>query len=153
MLLFASSLPFLQLLSLFFPSVCPLSCWNNLSSLWLDARAFLLVPKTQSLRNLQIRWFCSDPFSSLAQTFAVNWSGGSGVQTELCGLDECHGKIFPSLFMSCFTSCYIFFVLTVWAVLLGMSLTSPSGAGGLVRRGKKLATTSRTDHVNYKCKW
>lgn len=47
----------------------------------------ILVPKTQSLRNLQIRWFFSDLFSSLAQTFAMNWSRGSRVQTELCGLE------------------------------------------------------------------
>lgn len=94
---------------------------NNLSSHWQDARAPLLVPKTQSLRNLKIRRFCSDPFSSLAQTFAVNWSRGSGIQTELCGLElDYHGKMFPSLLLcvSCFISLYIFFAPTVWPVIL-----------------------------------
>lgn len=51
---------------------------------WMSSH---IVPKTQSLRNLQIRWFFSDLFSSLAQTFAMNWSRGSRVQTELCGLE------------------------------------------------------------------
>lgn len=60
---------------------------DNLSSHCLDGWAPILVPKTQSLRNLQIRWFFSDLFSSLAQTFAMNWSRGSRVQTELCGLE------------------------------------------------------------------
>lgn len=88
---------------------------NNLSSHWQDARVPLLVPETQSLRNLLIRWFCADPFSSLAQTFAVNWSRGSRIQTELCGLElKYHGKTFPSslLGVSCFISLYVFFALS-----------------------------------------
>lgn len=104
------SLAFLPLLSFrCLSTVCP-------SSHWQDACVPLLVPETQWLRNSKIRRFGSDPVSSLAQTFAVNWSGGSGIQTELCGLElECHGKMFPPLF-SCFFSLYIFFALMVWAI-------------------------------------
>lgn len=77
----------------------PLYVHINLSSIWQNAQVPLLVPETQSLRILQIRRFCAVPFSSPAQTSAVNWSRGSGFQTELCGLElECHGKMFPLLF-------------------------------------------------------
>lgn len=81
---------------------------NHLSSIWQDAWVPVLVPETQSLRNSKIRWFCADPFSSLAQTFAVNGSRGAVIQTELCGLElECHGKMFPPLLL-CF-SLYLFY--------------------------------------------
>lgn len=105
-------------------AACQLYVRNNLSSHWQDAWVPLLVPETQSLRNSQIRWFCSDRFSSLAQTFAVNWSRGSGIQTELCGL-ELHGVSWENvssslLCVSCFISLYIFFALTVWAMTFYM---------------------------------
>ena len=81
-------------------AACPVYVRNNLSSHWQDVCVPLLVLETQSLRNLQITWFCVDPFSCLGQTFTVNWSRGSGIQTELCGLElECHGKMFPPLFL------------------------------------------------------
>lgn len=96
---------FALLFLLFSPlAASPLYLSNNLSSRWQDAQVSLLVPETQTLRNLQIRRFCSERFSSQAQTFNVNWSRGSWVRSELCGLElSVMGKCFlQSLSLSLF---------------------------------------------------
>lgn len=55
------------------------------------------APKSQSLRNLQIRRSCSDPFSSLARRFVVT---GQDQETRLSSV---MGKFFPLAPPCCWT--------------------------------------------------